>query len=326
MRAIRATTSSICGESTDVGDRHGVSRRRLDPTPARGAFGRRGAVPAAAAHGARFVQHVDGAVGQPVVAQVPRGQLAPPPRARRPCTSRCGAPRSASAGPAGSARSPGSSARRSATFCRRRASARSFSMCLYSSSVVEPTTRSSPVGQDRLDQRREVHRAAGGGAGADGRVHLVDEEDRLRPLGERVDDRLEALLEVAAEARAGEQRGGVEREDLRALQHFGDVVLQQPRARALRRARSCRRRRRRRTRDCSCGGGRGSRASAAARACGRSADRARRPRRALGQIHARRRRADRARSRPPRSPAPASASPGAASASRRAAGGAAAPC
>ena len=37
-------------------------------------------------------------------------------------------------------------------------------------------------------------------------------------FGERVDHRLEALLEVAAEARAGEQRAGVEREDFGALQ------------------------------------------------------------------------------------------------------------
>ena len=49
----------------------------------------------------------------------------------------------------------------------------------------------------------------------------------LRPLLERGDHRLEALLEVAAVARAGEQRAGVEREDLRALQHLGHVVLQQ---------------------------------------------------------------------------------------------------
>ena len=32
-----------------------------------------------------------------------------------------------------------------AIFCRRRASARSFSMCLNSSNVVEPMTRNSPA-------------------------------------------------------------------------------------------------------------------------------------------------------------------------------------
>src|SRR5687767_5125604 len=51
--------------------------------------------------------------------------------------------------------------------------------------------------QDRLDQRGEVHRAAGRGAGAYGGVNLVDEEDRHRPLRERRDDRLEPFLEVA---------------------------------------------------------------------------------------------------------------------------------
>ena len=87
--------------------------------------------------------------------------------------------------------------------------------------------------QDRLDHRRQIHRAAGRRAGADGRVDLVDEQDRARPRGERPDDGLEALLEVAAEARAGEQRARVEREHLGAFEHLGDVVLQQPRGQAL---------------------------------------------------------------------------------------------
>ena len=83
--------------------------------------------------------------------------------------------------------------------------------------------------EQRLQQRREIHRAAGDRAGADGRVDFVDEEDRLRPRAEGGDDRLEALLEIAAEARAGEQRAGVEREDLSALQRLLDIVGQQPR-------------------------------------------------------------------------------------------------
>ncbi len=65
--------------------------------------------------------------------------------------------------------------------------------------------------------------------GADGRVDFVDEEDRLRPRAERGDDRLEALLEVAAETRARQQRAGVEREDLRVLQRLLDIVGQQAR-------------------------------------------------------------------------------------------------
>ncbi len=88
-------------------------------------------------------------------------------------------------------------------------------------------------GQDRLDQRRQVHRAAGGGAGADGGVNLVDEEDGHRPLRERMDDGLEALLEVAAEARAREQRAGVEREHLGAFEQIRNVVSEQPRRQPL---------------------------------------------------------------------------------------------
>ena len=102
-------------------------------------------------------------------------------------------------------------------------------MCLYSSNVVEPMTRSSPAVSSGLISVAEIHRAAGRRAGADGRVDLVDEEDRLRPLRERRDDGLEALLEVAAEARAREQRAGVEREDFRVLQRLLDIVGQQPR-------------------------------------------------------------------------------------------------
>jgi hypothetical protein len=68
------------------------------------------------------------------------------------------------------------------------------------------------VGQRRLEHVGGVHRAARGGAGADDRVDLVDEQDRLGVLGQHLDHRLEALLEVAAEAGAGQDRGHVERE------------------------------------------------------------------------------------------------------------------
>ena len=50
----------------------------------------------------------------------------------------------------------------------------------------------------------------------------------LARFDERGDDGLEALLEVAAEARAGEQRRRVERVDLGALEDRRHVVLQQP--------------------------------------------------------------------------------------------------
>ena len=83
--------------------------------------------------------------------------------------------------------------------------------------------------EERLHHRREIHRAAGHRARADGRVNLVDEENRLGPARERPDHRLEALLEIAAEARAGEERAGVEREDLGALQFLLHVVAEQAR-------------------------------------------------------------------------------------------------
>ena len=71
-------------------------------------------------------------------------------------------------------------------------------------------------GQRGLQQVRCVHRAARGRAGADHRVDLVDEQDRVRQLLELGDDRLQPLLEVAAVAGAGEQRAHVERVDGRA--------------------------------------------------------------------------------------------------------------
>ena len=72
-------------------------------------------------------------------------------------------------------------------------------------------------GERRLEQVRRIHRAAGGRAGADHGVDLVDEHDRVRVLLDLLDDLLQALLEIAAIARAGEQRAHVEREHGRVL-------------------------------------------------------------------------------------------------------------
>jgi hypothetical protein len=47
-------------------------------------------------------------------------------------------------------------------------------------------------------------------AGADDRVDLVDEQDRVGLALQRLEHRLDAVLEVAAVARAGEQRAQVE--------------------------------------------------------------------------------------------------------------------
>ena len=78
--------------------------------------------------------------------------------------------------------------------------------------------------QRRLQQVGGVHRAARGGAGADHGMDLVDEEDGAVERLELAQHRLEALLEIAAIARAGEQRAHVERIDRRVGQHLGHLA------------------------------------------------------------------------------------------------------
>ena len=74
--------------------------------------------------------------------------------------------------------------------------------------------------QRRLQQVRGVHRAVGL-AGADERVHLVDEQDDAAlGRGDFVEHRLQALLELAAIFRAGDQRAHVEREQLLVASGF----------------------------------------------------------------------------------------------------------
>ena len=79
--------------------------------------------------------------------------------------------------------------------------------------------------QRRLEQVRRVHGAARGGAGADHGVDLVDEQDAAGIVLDLLHDGLEPFLEVAAIARAGQQRAHVEREDGRGLQDFGHVAV-----------------------------------------------------------------------------------------------------
>ena len=85
---------------------------------------------------------------------------------------------------------------------------------------------SSPRAKRRLEQVRRIHRAVGL-AGADQRVHLVDEQDdaavRRRDL---VEHGLEPLLELAAIFRAGDQRAHVEREQLLVLETFRHVAIE----------------------------------------------------------------------------------------------------
>ena len=64
-----------------------------------------------------------------------------------------------------------------------------------------------------------------GRAGADHGVDLVDEQDRAGLRLELRQHRLQPLLEIAAIARAGEQRAHVEREDRRVEQHLGHFAL-----------------------------------------------------------------------------------------------------
>ena len=79
--------------------------------------------------------------------------------------------------------------------------------------------------QRGLQQVRGVHRAFGL-AGADQRVHLVDEQDDLAGRGgDFVQHRLQPLLEFAAIFRAGDQRAHVERQQLLVLQAFRHVAI-----------------------------------------------------------------------------------------------------
>ena len=107
---------------------------------------------------------------------------------------------------------------------KRRSSAASFSRCLrYSSSVVAPMVCSSPRASIGLRMRRRVDRAFGG-AGADERVQLVDEQDDVAARADLLQHLLEALLEVAAVAGAGDERAEVERVELLALERLGHVA------------------------------------------------------------------------------------------------------
>ena len=74
----------------------------------------------------------------------------------------------------------------------------------------------------RLEDRGGVDRALGG-AGADEVVELVDEQDDVAALGDLLHHLLQALLELAAVLRAGDQRGQVERVDLLVLQQLGHL-------------------------------------------------------------------------------------------------------
>jgi hypothetical protein len=81
------------------------------------------------------------------------------------------------------------------------------------------------AGQHRLDHVAGVHRPLGT-AGADDRVHLVDEGDHLAlGVGDLLEDGLESFLELAAVLGAREHRRDVERDQPLALQALGHVAV-----------------------------------------------------------------------------------------------------
>src|SRR5262249_28817532 len=86
--------------------------------------------------------------------------------------------------------------------------------------------------QRRLQDRSGVDRALGG-ARADEVVELVDEQDDVAALGDLLHHLLEALLELTAVLRAGDERSKVERVDLLALEDVGDLVAADARGESL---------------------------------------------------------------------------------------------
>ena len=88
------------------------------------------------------------------------------------------------------------------------------------------------AGQRRLQDRGGVDRALGG-TRADEVVELVDEQDDVAALGDLLHHLLQALLELAAVLRAGDERGQVERVDLLVLEDVRHLVRADPRGEAL---------------------------------------------------------------------------------------------
>ena len=79
--------------------------------------------------------------------------------------------------------------------------------------------------QQRLEQVGRIHHATGGRTGADDGVDLVDEQDRLRALAQLAEQRLEALLEVAAVLGTGQQRAEIEGVDHALRQQVGHLSV-----------------------------------------------------------------------------------------------------
>ena len=112
-----------------------------------------------------------------------------------------------------------------------------------------------------------VHRALGG-AGADDRVQLVDEEDDVPGALDLVHHGLDALLELAAVLGAGDHEREVEGDDLLVEEDLRARCRRRSPGPGPRRSRSCRRRPRRSGRGCSSCAGRGSGSRGGSRSCG----------------------------------------------------------
>ena len=78
-------------------------------------------------------------------------------------------------------------------------------------------------GQHRLEDRRRVDGALGR-PGTDEGVDLVDEEDDVATGADLLEDLLEALLEVAPVAGAGDQCAEVQRVELLGVERLGDIA------------------------------------------------------------------------------------------------------
>ena len=117
---------------------------------------------------------------------------------------------------------------------KRRSSAASFSMCLrYSSSVVAPTARSSPrasIGFSRL-----AASTAPSAAPAPTIVCSSSMKRMISPCAscDLLEDGLQAVLELAAVLRAGDQRADVERDHAAVAQRLGHVAGDDPLGEAL---------------------------------------------------------------------------------------------
>jgi hypothetical protein len=115
---------------------------------------------------------------------------------------------------------------------KRRSSERSFSMYLrYSAGRRRADAADLAARQRRLQDVRRVERALRP-TRADQRVQLVDEDDDVRVVGQLLHDRLEALFELTAVLRAGDDQRDVEGEDAlvrEEVRHVAvDDLLRQP--------------------------------------------------------------------------------------------------